>query len=424
MLICFVTKLESKGSPRTFSPQTVTQMSKEKFLAPVDKRLIGRKVQAEQSKTEESEQSQDKKKQEVAKKPARKLLSEMTFDEVIVSKDRVMAGKNYTGALKYIERALRLSDDINETEKLLLEYADTLYACDRYEKASRSYNEFANLYPGSDKVEYALYQAVVCSSKLILDAERDQSKTHETIELADQFLQRADIFIEYKKKVEDIKQECMRTLAQSEFSVCNSFITRYEYAQAQYRLDGIRKDWLTQLPDLEPEILMLECTVAEKQNKIQLVEQKKKSYRTGFLKLLLNWHRISALIFYIGFCSSMIPTDRKIIGIDGETLVIRYLTDRGFIILARNYRKMYGEIDIIALKSDLIVFVEVKTRSYHYIEPTEIITLSKQKKISMTAHAFIASREYDDKTYRFDVAFVTLVGENSSIEYIENAFNH
>jgi len=116
-------------------------------------------------------------------------------------------------------------------------------------------------------------------------------------------------------------------------------------------------------------------------------------------------------------------TKRKIIGIDGETHVARYLTDRGFIILARNYTKLYGEIDIIASKADVIAFVEVKTRSYHYLNPAEIITQSKQKKIIMTAHAFIASHNYHDKIYRFDVAFVTVIGENSTIEYIDNAFN-
>ena len=116
-------------------------------------------------------------------------------------------------------------------------------------------------------------------------------------------------------------------------------------------------------------------------------------------------------------------TKRTSMGIDGEEQVVRYLMNRGFTILARNYAKFYGEIDIIALKADVIAFVEVKTRSYHYLNPAEIITPSKQKKIIMTAHAFIASNNYEDKTYRFDVAFVTLIDETMSVEYIENAFN-
>lgn len=297
LIVCCVATLESKA-PRTFSPQTVTQMSKERFMGPVDKRLLARKsepavaavdpkVEPEIEETAELQGKKGRKNRrrqpvEVVKKPVRKLLSEMTFDEVIVSKNRVMAGKNYVSGLKYIERALRLADDIDETEKLLIEYSDTLYICQRYEKAARSYNELANLYPGSDKVEYSLYQAVVCSSMLILDAERDQTKTNETIELANQFLQRSDIFTEYKEKVEAIKQSAERVLVQSEFNVCQFFIISYEYSQAQHRLDGIRKDWLAKLPDLEPEILILECSLAEKQNKPDLITEKKKELQDKF----------------------------------------------------------------------------------------------------------------------------------------------
>ncbi len=309
LLVCFVATLEPK-SPRTFSPQTVTQMSKEKFMAPIDKRLLARKPQAavvavdpkvvDAQATEDAIEPQGTKKRKHKKRnketaqepgwfaglfqwqPRKKLLSEMTFDEVIVSKNRVMAGKNYVSGLKYIERALRLADDIDETEKLLLEYANTLYICQRYEKASRAYNELVNLYPGSDEAEYALYQAVVCSSMLILDAERDQTKTNETIDLANQFLQRADVFVEYKEKVEAIKQSALRTLAQSEFDRCRFYINSAEYSQAQHRLNGIRKDWLVKLPDLEPDVLVLECTIAEKQKKPDLISEKKKELQDKF----------------------------------------------------------------------------------------------------------------------------------------------
>ncbi len=289
LLLFFVAQLTAKA-PRTFTPQTITQMTKDKFAAPIDKRLLARKaepvVTTEPKVVDATESGKKKRKQKkqkvVVAKPSRKILSEMTFDEVIVSKDRVMAGKNYVTGLKYIERALKLCDDINETEKLLIEYSDTLYACQKYEKASRSYNELANLYPGSDKVEYALYQAVVCSSMLILDAERDQSKTNETIELADQFLQRADIFIEYKPKVQEIKEKAMRTLVQSEFNICQFFINSYEYSQAQRRLDGIRENWLIKLPDIEPEVLVFECNLAEKQNKPDIITEKKKELQDKF----------------------------------------------------------------------------------------------------------------------------------------------
>jgi putative endonuclease len=117
-------------------------------------------------------------------------------------------------------------------------------------------------------------------------------------------------------------------------------------------------------------------------------------------------------------------TKRNMLGIDGEARVANYLTRQGFTILARNYMGRQGEVDIIALKDDVLAFVEVKTRSYHYLNPEEIITPNKQKRITLTAQTFITSHEYHDKVYRFDVAFVTVMHNDITIEYIDNAFNH
>lgn len=113
---------------------------------------------------------------------------------------------------------------------------------------------------------------------------------------------------------------------------------------------------------------------------------------------------------------------RKQKGQHAEQLVAKELESNGFTILALNYRKFFGEIDIIAQQKDLIVFVEVKTRTHNYVDPTELIIQSKQKKISLVAQEFIASQLNNlEATYRFDVA---LVEHNNTftIRYIENAF--
>jgi len=56
-------------------------------------------------------------------------------------------------------------------------------------------------------------------------------------------------------------------------------------------------------------------------------------------------------------------TNNKRIGDLGEQLAADYLEKKGYIILARNFRTPYGELDIIAQESETLVFVEVKTRS-------------------------------------------------------------
>jgi len=114
---------------------------------------------------------------------------------------------------------------------------------------------------------------------------------------------------------------------------------------------------------------------------------------------------------------------RKEKGDHAEQLVCQYLLDNGFVIVARNYRKRYGEIDIIAKKNDLLVFVEVKRRDTNQIDPSEIIVLNKQRKIISVAKEFLSTHT-DTITCicRFDVALVGNENNNLQIRYIANAF--
>lgn len=114
-------------------------------------------------------------------------------------------------------------------------------------------------------------------------------------------------------------------------------------------------------------------------------------------------------------------TYKKEFGDYGENLVEDYLKDKSYEILARNYRKPFGEIDIVAKLSDMIVFVEVKTRkNSNFASPAEAVTPSKQRKIIQASQAFLIENNMTDFFMRFDVAeVITDVGE---INYIENAF--
>lgn len=106
-----------------------------------------------------------------------------------------------------------------------------------------------------------------------------------------------------------------------------------------------------------------------------------------------------------------------------ENLVIDHLKKQGFYLIAHNYNKPYGEIDIIARKNNMYVFVEVKMRMQETFDLSQVITRSKQQKIIAVAKEFIASN-YDEKTiYRFDVALVILEDvQRPELTYIPNAF--
>lgn len=114
-------------------------------------------------------------------------------------------------------------------------------------------------------------------------------------------------------------------------------------------------------------------------------------------------------------------SEKRKIGNIGEEMVAQYLLDRGYRILARNYLKPYGEVDIIAFKDDIVCFVEVKTRkSTKYGYPREAVNYYKQQRIARASQAYLVENNMTDYIMRFDVAEVFTVSRK--INYIENAY--
>ena len=94
----------------------------------------------------------------------------------------------------------------------------------------------------------------------------------------------------------------------------------------------------------------------------------------------------------------------RLFGDRGERLAVRHLKKSGLKVVARNYRNRFGEIDIIALDGQTIVFVEVKTRkSYATGSPLEAVDETKQAKIIQVAEAYLKQRRLFEYSVRFDV---------------------
>lgn len=112
--------------------------------------------------------------------------------------------------------------------------------------------------------------------------------------------------------------------------------------------------------------------------------------------------------------------NRRAIGTDGEYTARDYLDGQGYAILAMNYRRPTGEIDLIARKRDCVVFVEVKRRaSRRFGSPAEAVTPQKQARILRTALLFLQEHGLSDAPVRFDIIEIT-PGE---IHHIESAFD-
>ena len=118
-----------------------------------------------------------------------------------------------------------------------------------------------------------------------------------------------------------------------------------------------------------------------------------------------------------------IKRSTKVCGDAGEQRACDFLEHDGFTIVARNWRNRNGEIDIIALKNSILVFVEVKTLANGTSETLELILGKiKQKKIIQTAKLFLQNnRQYIQNYIRFDVLVIDMPGF-PPVYHIEGAF--
>ncbi|MFC1563306.1 YraN family protein [candidate division KSB1 bacterium] len=114
----------------------------------------------------------------------------------------------------------------------------------------------------------------------------------------------------------------------------------------------------------------------------------------------------------------------RITGDKGEKIACKYLKKHGIKIVEKNYRAVRGEIDIIGMDGNCLVFFEVKTNSSPSDIPPELrVNTAKQRQIGKIAGAYLQEKKLYETDCRFDVISVTL-GEkgNHVISHIRNAF--
>ncbi len=109
------------------------------------------------------------------------------------------------------------------------------------------------------------------------------------------------------------------------------------------------------------------------------------------------------------------------LGKKGETEACKYLKDLEYSIIARNFKCSYGEIDIIAIDKEELVFIEVKTRcSQKYGEACEAVDKIKKKHIKNAAMFYIHKNDLENKFVRFDVLELYLKNNKFYVRQIKN----
>lgn len=111
-------------------------------------------------------------------------------------------------------------------------------------------------------------------------------------------------------------------------------------------------------------------------------------------------------------------------GNEGEDRAASFLQQKGYDIVDRNWRTRRGEIDIVAVNADYIVFAEVKRQTVFNLETLSFkLSEKKQKTIVETAKCYLAKhRQYNCKYIRFDVLVVDMPGFEP-VFHIQNAFS-
>jgi len=115
----------------------------------------------------------------------------------------------------------------------------------------------------------------------------------------------------------------------------------------------------------------------------------------------------------------------RLIGRWGEQYAETYLVDRGWIVLDRNIHTPYGELDLVVRQGDVLVFVEVKTRTTDSFGFPEIaVSPSKQVRLVQAAEAYLQSHaDLGDLSWRIDVIAIEGKpnGKLVKVEWFENA---
>lgn len=120
-------------------------------------------------------------------------------------------------------------------------------------------------------------------------------------------------------------------------------------------------------------------------------------------------------------------------GAIGEDIAAKWLENKGFVVIDKNYRKKWGELDIVAQKDGCLHFVEVKTvsrQSYggkfeqeiNNYRPEDNMHPWKLQRLRRALQTYILEKRLDNKEWQFDLACVFLDQEKriAKVKFIEN----
>lgn len=181
--------------------------------------------------------------------------------------------KNYEDAQEFLAYFLQKYADDKEINTYKFKLADCYFNLEEYPAAKELYEHYASTYPSDSLAEHAKYKAIYAQFKQILPADLDQKNTESTIQLCKEY--QYDLNNKaYRSEINTIYNACVNRLIEKEIYVYNFYLKRNSLSSARKRLDYIKTTYLTKDNNLEPQFLYLECQLAKKENKTEVLQQK------------------------------------------------------------------------------------------------------------------------------------------------------
>jgi len=111
-------------------------------------------------------------------------------------------------------------------------------------------------------------------------------------------------------------------------------------------------------------------------------------------------------------------------GLKGEKIARLFLERKGYAFVQANYRIPGGEIDLIMLKENTLVFVEVKTRlKLDFGEPEDALTSYKKRKFLLAIYQYLSHNSYS-RDWRADLVSILIIGRRASIRHYKNIYEN
>ncbi len=119
------------------------------------------------------------------------------------------------------------------------------------------------------------------------------------------------------------------------------------------------------------------------------------------------------------------PAGTRNVGQRAEARAEQHLHASGLQTVAKNYRTVFGEVDLIMRDADTLVFVEVRYRkTARFVSPGETVDTAKQRRLCRTAEHFLQHHaRYAEMLCRFDVVSIVGSAKSQKLEWITDAFS-